>query len=180
MGVFKSERRIWTEVTDLEPVAQHLASHFRAKGYEVMHQRTATGAWDIDITRSGVFRTISGMRTALKVRIEPNAGSVVARAGIGILGQQALPTVVSMVVFWPILVTQVWGAVQASKTDDEALRVIEEGLALAAGGGMGAGTGGTAPIARAAGGGGGFCGACGAGHSGGRFCTNCGASIPTP
>jgi hypothetical protein len=85
-----------------------------------------------------------------------------------------------MVVFWPILVTQVWGAVQASKTDDEALRVIEEGLALAAGGGMGAGTGGTVPIARAAGGGGGFCGACGAGHSGGRFCTNCGAPIPTP
>ena len=104
------------------------------------------------------------MRTALKVRIEPEAGSVVARAGIGILGQQALPTVVSMLVFWPILVTQVWGAVQASKTDDEALRVIEEGLALAGGGGTGA----AVPAPRAAGGGG-FCGSCGAAHSGGKF-----------
>ena len=68
MGVFKSERRMWTEVTDLEPVALHLAAHFRAKGYEVLQQQTAVGAWDIDITRTGVFRTISGMRTTLSCK----------------------------------------------------------------------------------------------------------------
>src|SRR5262249_40892493 len=119
MGGFKSERRMWTEMTDLEPVVQHVTAHLQAKGYGVGHQRTAARAWDIDITRSGVFRTISGMRTALKVRLEPDNGSVMARAGIGILGQQALPTVVSMLVFWPILVGQIWGAVQSSKVDDE-------------------------------------------------------------
>lgn len=178
MGVFKSERRIWTEVTDLEPVAVHLANHFTARGYEVVHQQTAIGAWDIDITRTGVFRTISGMRTALKVRIEPEPGSVVARAGIGILGQQALPTVLSMLVFWPVLVGQVWGAVQSSKVDDEALRVIEEALArtdpsnasdpsapVAVAG---------APAQRP----GSFCGDCGAAATGGRFCTGCGAAMP--
>jgi hypothetical protein len=172
MGVFKSERRIWTDVTDLEPVALHLASHFQAKGYEVMHQQTATGAWDIDITRSGVFRTISGMRTALKVRLEPDNGSVMARAGIGILGQQALPTMVSMLVFWPILVGQIWGAVQSSKVDDEALRVIEEGLSLAGSGSA------EVPAARAASAGA-FCGECGTAAAGGKFCTGCGAPLPT-
>ncbi len=174
MGVFKSERRIWTDVTDLEPVAEHLASHFRAKGYEVVHQQTATGAWDVDITRAGAFRTISGMRTALKVRIEPDSGSVMARAGIGILGQQALPTVVSMLVFWPVLVTQVWGAVQSSKMDDEALRVIDEGLAVAVTGGADSST--TVPGPRS--GGGSFCGQCGAPHAGGKFCTRCGSALP--
>jgi len=171
MGVFKTERRIRTDVTDLEPVALHLASHFQAKGYEVVHQKTAVGAWDVDITRSGVFRTISGMRTALKVRIEPDSGSVECRAGIGILGQQALPTVVSMLVFWPILVAQVWGAVQSSKVDDEAIRVIEEGLAVAEGRGTGTGV----PAPRAAGGD--FCGQCGTPHTGGKFCTGCGSPL---
>ena len=165
MGVFKSERRFWTEATDLAPVADRLAEHFLAKGYEVVQHRTAAGAWDIDITRTGVFRTISGMRTALKVRLEPESGSVLARAGIGILGQQALPTVVSMLVFWPVLVTQIWGTVQASQVDDEALRVVERALAPD--------TGEQAPAARAN-----FCGNCGAPHAGaGRFCANCGSAL---
>jgi hypothetical protein len=171
MGVFKSERRIWTDVTDLEPVAVRLADHFRAKGYEVVYQQTAAAAWDVDITRAGVFRTISGLRTALKVRIEPDVaangtGAVVARAGVGILGQQALPTVVSMLVFWPIAVAQIWGAVQSSKVDDEALRVIEEALAAPVS---------AVPAPRDAQA---FCAGCGAPRSGGKFCTGCGAPVP--
>ena len=120
-----------------------------------------------------MFRTISGMRTALKVRLEPEAGSVVARAGIGILGQQALPTVVSMLVFWPILVTQIWGAVQSSKVDDEALATVEAGIALAEGGPVAA-----VPEPRLAPAtGGGFCGQCGTPSTGGRFCTGCGSPV---
>jgi hypothetical protein len=177
MGVFKSERRFWTEVTDLEPVALHLAAHFRAKGYEVIHAQTAARAWDIDITRTGTFRTISGMRTALKVRLEPEPGSVMARAGIGILGQQALPTVVSMLVFWPILVAQIWGAVQSAKVDDEALQVIDQGLALAANPAPAAAMAlGAVPAPRS----GSFCGSCGAQATGGKFCTTCGSPLPTP
>jgi hypothetical protein len=171
MGVFKSERRIWTEVTDLTPVTEHVAAHFRGKGFEVVHQQTGAGAWDIDITRSGVFRTISGMRTALKVRLEPEPGAVMARAGVGILGQQALPTVITMLVFWPVVVTQIWGAVKASKMDDEALAVVEAGLAQMASGAP------ETPAVVPAPAGGGFCGQCGAAHSGGRFCTNCGSLL---
>jgi len=171
MGVFKSERRIWTDVTDLAPVAEHVAAHFRGKGYEVVHQQTGAGAWDIDITRSGVFRTISGMRTALKVRLEPEPGAVMARAGVGILGQQALPTVITMLVFWPVVVTQIWGAVKASKVDDEALTVVEAGLAQPGPDSAGV------PAAAQTPAGGGFCGQCGAAHSGGRFCTSCGSPL---
>jgi hypothetical protein len=173
MGVFKSERRCWTQLTDLAPVAEHVSGHFRGRGYEVLAQPTATGAWDIDITRAGTFRAISGMRTAMKVRLEPETGAVLARAGIGILGQQALPTVVSMLVFWPILVTQIWGAVQASKLDDEALSAVEAGIALAEGGDAAPVTP-AAPVAA----GGGFCGQCGIPSAGGRFCTNCGSPLP--
>src|SRR4029453_7044851 len=126
---FKSERRFWTDVTDLRPVVDQMAGHFRGKGYTVASAETGAGAWGVALTGTGVFRTVSGMRTALKVRLEPEPGSVLARAGVGILGQQALPTVVSMLVFWPVLVTPIWGTVQASQVDDEALRVVERALA---------------------------------------------------
>jgi hypothetical protein len=197
VGVFKTERRIWTEVTDLRPASERLTAHFQAKGYEVLPQQTATGAWDIDITRAGVFRTVSGMRSALKVRLEPNPGSVMARAEIGVFGQQALPTVVSMVVFWPILVTQVWGIVQAAKLDDEALRVVEEALtgvpatppgapppaapaapAAPAPLAPAAPPVAPAPLAPAAAPVGVFCGECGTPASGGKFCTGCGTRLP--
>jgi hypothetical protein len=169
VGLFKSERLFPTDVTDLEPIALNVATHFQGRGYEVVHQHTAAGAWDIDITRTGVFRSVSGMRTALKVRIEPAVGGVVARAGIGILGQQALPTVVSMVVFWPVLVTQVWGAVQSSKLDDEALRVVADSLTPAmAAPAQAAALAPATPV----------CPACGTTLSGtGKFCTGCGARL---
>ncbi|MEV6630359.1 hypothetical protein AB0M54_06360 [Actinoplanes sp. NPDC051470] len=161
MGVFKSERRFWTDVTDLRPVVDRTAEHFRGKGYTVASAETGAGAWDVDITRTGVFRTVSGMRTALKVRLEPEPGSVLARAGVGILGQQALPTVVSMLIFWPILVTQIWGAIRSAKVDDEALAVIEKAL-----------SGAPAPAPS-------ICPHCDAPHGGGRFCTECGGALVT-
>jgi hypothetical protein len=90
---------------------------------------------------------------------------------VGILGQQALPTVITMLVFWPVLVTQIWGAVKASKVDDEALSVVEAGLAQTE---PAAEIAPTAPHVPASGA---FCASCGAAHSGGRFCTNCGSPL---
>jgi hypothetical protein len=170
MGVFKSERRFWTEATSLAEVAEHVAAHFRGKGYEVVVKETGAGAWDIDITRVGVFRTVSGLRTALKVRLEPEPGLVMARAGVGILGQQALPTAISMLIFWPVILTQVWGIVRAAKIDNEALAVVEAALAKPAAPSPAAGpaTGSTS----------GFCPHCGSAHGGGgRFCTGCGSLL---
>ena len=46
-------------------------------------------------------------------------------AGVGIWGQQAIPTVISMLFFWPVLITQIWGMVEQSKLDDKALEIAE-------------------------------------------------------
>ncbi|OJF14184.1 zinc ribbon domain-containing protein [Couchioplanes caeruleus] len=171
MGMFKTERRFWTDVTDLEPIVEALTEHFCAKGYEVVSSQTGSGAWDVDITRTGVFRAVAGLRTALKVRLEAEPGSVWARAGVGVFGQQVLPAVVTMFFLWPVIVTQIWGVVRAAKADDEAIAVIEAGLertkAIFRQATTGAGSG-TA----------GCCAACGTPQSsGGRFCTNCGAHL---
>lgn len=63
------------------------------------------------------------MRTALKVILIPSDNGISFEAGIGIFGQQFLPTVISMLFAWPVLLTQMWGIVQQSKLDDEALAI---------------------------------------------------------
>ena len=47
-------------------------------------------------------------------------------AGIGIFGQQVIPTLVMIFVAWPVLLTQIWGLVQQSKLDDKALAIAED------------------------------------------------------
>lgn len=47
-------------------------------------------------------------------------------ASVGIFGQQAIPTVISMFFFWPVLITQIWGMVEQSNLDDKALAIAEE------------------------------------------------------
>jgi hypothetical protein len=165
VGVFKSERRFWTEVTDLRPAVDQVTAHFRAKNYTVASMETGAGAWDVDITKTGVFRTVAGLRTALKLRLEPEPGSVLARAGVGILGQLALPTVITMFVFWPIAVTQVWGVIRSAKVDDEALSVLERALERPSS---------PAPIPASA-----RCPSCGGPNAGGLYCTECGAPLPS-
>ncbi|GLY97813.1 hypothetical protein [Actinoplanes sp. NBRC 103695] len=162
MGVFTSERRIWTDVTDLRPVVDRIMQHFRAKNYVVAATQTGTGGWDVGITRSGVLRTVAGLRTDLKVRLEPEPGRVLARAGVGLFGQLALPTVI-MFIFWPVIVTQVWGIVLSARVDDEAMTVIDDALTRAAAI--------PAPVPAT-----GDCPGCGAPHGGGSFCTGCGHS----
>lgn len=51
------------------------------------------------------------MKTALKVNIIPNGNYIQITAGVGIFGQQAIPTVISMLFFWPVLITQISGMV---------------------------------------------------------------------
>jgi hypothetical protein len=47
---------------------------------------------------------------------------------VGIFGQQAIPTAITLLVFWPVIIAQVWNMAQESNLDEEALGVAEESL----------------------------------------------------
>jgi hypothetical protein len=64
----------------------------------------------------------------LNIKIGSVANGTRVEAGAGIFGQQAIPTAITLLVFWPVLVAQVWNMAQESNLDDEALRVAEESL----------------------------------------------------
>ena len=128
MGTFNSSKTVPYVVENLAPVAQEVMRHFRGQDYEVTDTPIATGGVQVSIRRGGTFKAIIGMKTALNVKIEPEANGTRVEAGVGIFGQQAIPTAITLLVFWPVIIAQVWNMAQEAKLDEEAIRVAEESL----------------------------------------------------
>jgi hypothetical protein len=128
MGAFETIRFYPGVENDLALVAGDVADHFGAQGYEVKKESMITGGWIISIHKGGLFKSVIGMKTAMNIEIDRFNGGIRAKAGVGVFGQQAIPTAISMLVFWPVMLTQLWGLVQQSKLDDEAVACIERSL----------------------------------------------------
>jgi|SRR5215204_4057709 len=128
MGTFNSSRTVPYIVEDLAPVAQDVMRHFEQQDFEVTETPIPTGGVQVSIRRGGTFKAIIGLRTALNIKIEPVANGSSVEAGVGIFGQQAIPTAITLLVFWPVIIAQVWNMAQEAKLDEEALRVAEESL----------------------------------------------------
>ena len=127
---FVSSRTFPIVVSDLTPVGEEVMDHFRQQAYEVAGSRKAEGGWHISISKGGTFKSIVGLKTALNIDISPAPGGTYVSAGVGIFEMQAIPTVITILVFWPIVFAQIWGLVQQEELDDEALRVVENSLVL--------------------------------------------------
>ena len=131
MAAFSTKRTLFCSTSLLPDMAGTLQEEFERDGYEVKVTELSTGGYDISITKGGVFKAVLGMKTALKVTLRPLSNDAVAfEAGVGIFGQQAIPTIISMFFFWPVLLTQIWGMIEQSQLDEKALaladRVITE------------------------------------------------------
>ena len=128
MGTFNSSKTVPYFVEDIAPVAQDVMHHFEQQDFEVTETNIPAGGVQVSIRRGGTFKAIIGMKTALNIKIEPVANGTTIEAGVGIFGQQAIPTAITLLVFWPVLVAQVWNMAQEAKLDEEALGVAEESL----------------------------------------------------
>jgi hypothetical protein len=128
MGTFNSSKTFPYFVEDVAPVAQDVMDHFEQQDFEVTETNIPTGGVQVSIRKGGTFKAIIGLKTALNIKIEPVANGTTVDAGVGIFGQQAIPTAITLLVFWPVIIAQVWNMAQESNLDDEALRVAEESL----------------------------------------------------
>jgi hypothetical protein len=128
MGTFNSTKTFPYSVEDVAPVAQDVMHHFEEQDFEVTETNIPTGGAQVSIRRGGTFKAIIGMKTALNIKIEPVSNGTTVEAGVGIFGQQAIPTAITLLVFWPVIIAQVWNMAQESNLDEEALRVAEESL----------------------------------------------------
>jgi hypothetical protein len=128
VGTFNSSKTVPYVVEDFAPVAQEVMRHFEDQDYEVTETHIPTGGVQVSIRRGGTFKAIIGLKTALNIKIVPEANGTRIEAGVGIFGQQAIPTAITLLIFWPVLVAQVWNMAQEANLDEEALRVAEESL----------------------------------------------------
>ena len=126
MATFNTKETLLASPSLIPSIAANIQDAFVGEGYEVSMDALSSGGYDISITKGGLFKAVLGMKTALKVTLLPQDGNIYFEAGVGIWGQQAIPTVISMLFFWPVLITQIWGMVEQSKLDDKALRIAED------------------------------------------------------
>ena len=128
MGTFNSTKTFPYFVEDVAAVAQDVMRHFEDQDFEVTETNLPMGGAQVSIRKGGTFKAIIGMKTALNIKIEPVANGTTVDAGVGIFGQQAIPTAITLLVFWPVIIAQVWNMAQESNLDEEALRIAEESL----------------------------------------------------
>ena len=123
MGTFATKKILQGNPSLIPVIAEQIKTEFA-----VQIDNLLSGGVDISISKGGLFKAVLGLKSALKVSLIPKDNAIAFEAGIGIFGQQAIPTIISMLFFWPVLITQIWGIVQQSKLDDKALEIAEEVL----------------------------------------------------
>ena len=127
MATFSTKKVLYGSTSLIPTIANRIQEEFQNDGYEVAMDALSSGGYDISITKGGVFKAILGMKTALKINLTPTSSKSIAfEAGVGIWGQQAIPTAISMLFFWPVLITQIWGLIQQSNLDDKAAEIVEK------------------------------------------------------
>lgn len=166
MATFNTKKVLCGSSSLIPNIANRIQEEFKNDGYEVAMDALSSGGYDISITKGGIFKAILGMKTALKISLIPQGNNIYFEAGVGIWGQQAIPTVISMLFFWPVLITQIWGMVEQAKLDDKALEIAQNVISMSGNNGAFNNNGGK------------FCTACGTKNTKtANFCSGCGRPL---
>lgn len=123
MGAFNTKTLLQGTPSLIPVIADRIDQAFVADGYQTKRDKLISEGEEIFVTKGGFFKEILGMRTALKITLIPQNGLILFEAGIGIFGQQFIPTIITWLVAWPVMLTQIWGLVQQAKLDDKALEI---------------------------------------------------------
>lgn len=176
MGAFNTKAVLNGNHSLIPAIADRICREFAAEGYEINREDLISGGVDISVTKGGFFKAVLGMKTALKITLVPQDNAIDFEAGVGIFGQQAIPTVIMLFFAWPVLLTQIWGLVQQSSLDDKALAAAHAVIMENSGGR--AYTGGASATVPPVSGQTKFCTNCGAKlPANARFCSNCGLPL---
>ena len=125
MGTFNTKAILYGSSNLIPTIATRIQDHFQMEGFQVTSVMLTSGGCDISVTKGGMFKAVLGMKSALKISLLPQGNTILFEAGVGIFGQQVIPTAITMFLFWPVLITQIWGMVEQSKLDDKALEIAQ-------------------------------------------------------
>lgn len=125
MGTFKTTELLNGNPSMISHISSVMAQEFKNEGYEVKVVNLPAGGKDISITKGGLFKAILGLKTALKITLEPWGDKIRFDTNVGLFGLQVIPAAIVFFVTWPVIITQVWGLIQQSKLDDKALDIAK-------------------------------------------------------
>src|SRR5918993_1177624 len=108
MGTFNSSKSVPYVVEDLAPVAQDVMRHFEEQDYEVTETHIPTGGVQVSIRRGGTFKAIIGLKTALNIRVEPQANGTKVEAGGGGFWEEGGPTAITPLGFFAVIKSPAW------------------------------------------------------------------------
>lgn len=126
MSTFKTTKLLYGNPVLIGKISSEIANYFKSEGYDVTELALASGGYEISITKGGLFKAVLGLKTALKISLVQEGDKIRFSAGVGLFGLQAIPAAIALFVWWPIMITQIWGLVQQSKLDDAALVIAEQ------------------------------------------------------
>ncbi|MBR6585871.1 MAG: zinc ribbon domain-containing protein [Kiritimatiellae bacterium] len=164
---FTSSRVFKVAPNRIPDMAQLLEQELRKDGYETRRDVLLGGDVVVSVTKGGLFKAVVGMKTALKVELRADNGSVLAKTSVGIWGHQIVPTVIMLLWFWPVLITQIWGLVQQSRLDTRVMEILAKAASVPLDI-IDVPSEELAPVR--------FCSECGKPVHG-NFCSNCGAKV---
>ena len=122
--MFNSSRLFFNVAPFTDRVATNVMNQLRYQGYEVDGIKIPSGDWDISVKKGNLFKAVLGLQTALKITISNTPPHACAKASVGIFGQQAIPTILTVCVWWPVAITQIWGLIKQYKLDETVLDTI--------------------------------------------------------
>lgn len=126
MAIFSTEKDLNGNPSLIPTIADRIVQEFQMQGFTAKCDNYSGDVYDISLAKGSIFKAVLGMKSALKITLTPRDNSIHIKAGIGIFGQQAIPTAITMFAFWPVLIPQIWGLVQQAKLDDKAIAIAEQ------------------------------------------------------
>lgn len=162
MATFSTTETLVGRPYVIPAISKAICDHFESEGYSVKEEEGYTGGKEISITKGGMFKAALGLRTALKISLQPVGETIKFKASAGIFGMQAIPTAITLFFWWPVLITQIWGLIKQSHLDDDALEIAKSVLSNYPPSGQACASGS-------------YCHHCGSSiPNGTRFCPHCG------
>ena len=147
---------------DLQQLTAELRTLFDSD-YEVQTMQVSSTTV-VQARKSNTLRDLTGLSSALTIKITPEAGGTRVEIGMQKWFDKAAVAAVGAIVFAPLLALAALGAYWQYKLTEDAWKIIEDHIARKAGGYV-------PPLP-------GRCGTCGAANiAGSDFCSSCGATL---
>ena len=119
--------RIYSTTVPVEELAQALADHFRAQGFEAQVFRTSGGRLAMQARKESLWRTVLGVAYALTVVFTPRDEG---QLSIGLGGHEwidaAVSGVIALVAVPPVLLGTAYGIWKENQLDQEVWKVMDE------------------------------------------------------